>query len=578
MRHSNEEKKAKKPEALPRGKSPENKQDKKARTKNLDLLSAVDGIVGLADGSQLTPEFYKKAHPYTQYMESKLKLTKEQCVMLALFINLNDCNEIHSGDIARLTGCSNTHIIRCMNDIDELVRRNLIIRSRSSKGISYRVPFDVLDIFRLNKDFSPKDYSKFTCQELFNELAYVIDRVENKELEKEMAAAHFKMLLDNTKHLRFTQKIQEFIKADNPDEEDWMLLIMFCHLFVSENYDMVGYHHFKFMYNTNIFRSTKIQLECGIHILQLKKFIEFNNDNGIRDSEYYRLTMNAKRELLDELQLPSLEGKKTLRDIIKAADITPRPLFYSPEINESIRTLAQLLEENNYQNIRSRLQEKGFRCGFTCLFYGVPGTGKTETVMQLARQTGRDILQVNISEIKSMWVGETEKNVKAIFDTYRWRVNDSNTAPILLFNEADAIFGTRHEGAKYAVDKMENSIQNIILQELETLDGILIATTNLAKNMDQAFERRFLYKIKFDKPSLDARKHIWHEMLPDLNDKDISTLAERYDFSGGQIENIARHYSIDVILQGKDKLTLETLISHCNNEGLDKPEKRRIGF
>lgn len=95
-------------------------------------------------------------------------------------------------------------------------------------------------------------------------------------------------------------------------------------------------------------------------------------------------------------------------------------------------------------------------------------------------------------------------------------------------------------GAERAVEKMENSIQNIILQEIEQLDGILIATTNLAENMDKAFERRFLYKIQFEKPDLNCRTQIWQAMIPPLNDADASYLAGKYDFSGGEIENIAR--------------------------------------
>lgn len=151
--------------------------------------------------------------------------------------------------------------------------------------------------------------------------------------------------------------------------------------------------------------------------------------------------------------------------------------------------------------------------------------------------------QVNISEIKSMWVGESEKNIKGIFDDYRKMVKQSAKTPILLFNEADAIIGKRMVGAEKAVDKLENNIQNIILQEIEQLDGILIATTNLAENMDKAFERRFLYKVKFEKPDLHGRLQIWQTMIPSLNDADASFLAARYDFSGGEIENIARHYT-----------------------------------
>ena len=128
------------------------------------------------------------------------------------------------------------------------------------------------------------------------------------------------------------------------------------------------------------------------------------------------------------------------------------------------------------------------------------------------------------------------------------------------------------------MDKMENSLQNIILQEMENLDGIMIATTNLQENMDKAFERRFLYKIKFDKPTEEARANIWHTMIPELSDLDVHTLASKYDFSGGQIENIARHYAIDNILHGHNEDVLSMLIRHCDNERLDSKEKRPIGF
>ena len=157
-------------------------------------------------------------------------------------------------------------------------------------------------------------------------------------------------------------------------------------------------------------------------------------------------------------------------------------------------------------------------------------------------------------------------------------VKCSKLAPILLFNEADAIIGKRQEGAERAVEKMENSIQNIILQEMENLDGIMIATTNLQQNMDKAFERRFLYKIKFDKPTEEARAFIWKTMIPELSDLDIHALASKYDFSGGQIENIARHYAIDTILHGTADNKLKSLILHCDNEKISGKEQRRIGF
>ncbi|MBR5665211.1 MAG: ATP-binding protein [Bacteroidales bacterium] len=547
----------------------------------LDLLSAVENIVEMAQDSQLSPAFFDKVIAYTDYMGDILNLTRDQCVLLALFIDKSGEHQIETKDITEYTGCRTTRIIRYLKDIDVLVRRGFIIRCHSITVNYYRVPTMVVDAFRMDEAYTPKACSGLTCHELFEEFAEIIDRVEDNEMDKDTASESFKSLLEGNKQLLFVQKTLALFKGGlSTDEYDdaLVLLIVFCHLFVNNSDDMIGYHDFENFFSKRDARHIKTELKRGVHFLQMKNIIESGNNNGMGSRENYRLTMTAKRELLDELQLPSLEGSRSLRSMINVADIKPRNLFYSDEITRRIDDLAGLLEEKNYTDIRSRLQQQGFRSGFTCLFYGAPGTGKTETVMQLARRTGRDIMQVNFAEMKSMWVGESEKNVKALFDTYRQRVKDSSIAPILLFNEADAIIGKRQEGAERAVEKMENSLQNIILQEMETLDGILIATTNLAQNMDKAFERRFLYKIHFDKPSAAARTAIWCEMLPELERADAAALAERYDFSGGQIENIARHYTIDAILHGTAKPDYATLLAHCDQERMERADNRRIGF
>lgn len=152
-------------------------------------------------------------------------------------------------------------------------------------------------------------------------------------------------------------------------------------------------------------------------------------------------------------------------------------------------------------------------------------------------------------------------------------------APILLVNEADAIFGIRQEGATRAVDKMENSIQNIILQEMEKLDGILIATTNLTTNLDNAFERRFLYKIRFDRPDEKVKEQIWASMLPTLSEEDARELAHGFDFSGGQIENIVRKKEIKFIIDGVDA-GMEEIRGYCREEMIEDAGsgRKKIGF
>ena len=177
--------------------------------------------------------------------------------------------------------------------------------------------------------------------------------------------------------------------------------------------------------------------------------------------------------------------------------------------------------------------------------------------------------------MKSKWVGESEKKIQGIFTKYEAMVRKYDICPILLFNEADAIINKRSDNVSAAVDKMENTCQNIILQAMENLSGIMIATTNLTDNLDSAFERRFLYKISFDKPTVDTRRQIWNVMLPSLSCEEARSLAESYDFSGGQIENIARKQIVDSILYGQQE-DISNVRSYCQNEIIRN--SKRIGF
>ena len=547
---------------------------KQSKKQELDLLQAVEKIVELAKDSQLSKDFFRKAGKYIKYLSEALDLTKEQSVMMSLFIDNSEDSSISISDFGTFLGCRTTRIIRFMNDIDVLEKRGLIICCRDRRGRSYRVPMKVIEAFQHNELYKPDDLSGLSCAELFAELEDIFDMRKNDELTEKGVCEKIRELFTNNPNLIFVEKLKSF----NFDVEDELLLILFSHLFVNNSDDNIGYHDLDFLFDKRRWNRIKSSLNAGEHILLSAKMIEYNNDDGFVNRESFRMTMEAKRTLFEELNLSSLNTNQKKAGLLKADDIAIKKLYYDEDVRKQVFELTQLLNDDHYQEIRNRLKESGFRCGFTCLFYGMPGTGKTETVLQLAKETGRDIMQVNISEIKSMWVGESEKNIKALFDNYRNKVKECRLTPILLFNEADAIIGKRQEGAERAVDKMENSIQNIILQEMETLDGILIATTNLAQNMDKAFERRFLYKIKFTKPTIEARMSIWHEMIPALSEADTHALAVKYDFSGGQIENIARHYAIDNILHGSSGNVLETLTIHCDNERLEKKEQKKIGF
>ena len=547
----------------------------KKKTRKMDLLTAVEMIVDLSKDSKLEPEFFTAASRPIKYISKKMGLTKEQSVLMALFIdNSNDMN-IRINDLADHLDCSTTRVLRLMSDIRKIEEKGLVSCCRERCGMAYRVPFEVVEAFRNNESYEPSKHTNLTCAELFAVINEIMAMREDNELSTSAAVRRLQDLLDSNRHLIFVQRLKSF----RFNEEDEILLIQFSHLFANNNDDNIGYFDLSSFYDNKCeWNVIKSRLINNVHSLQDAKMIEFNNDDGFVNRESFRMTWMAKEALFPELNLVMLNPNSDRKSVIKHEEIVEKQLFYDKSVAEQVADLGQLLEEAHYNEICSRLEAKGYRSGFTCLFYGAPGTGKTETALQLARQTGRDIMQVNISEIKSMWVGESEKNIKAVFDKYRSKVEKASLAPILLFNEADAVIGKRQEGAERAVEKMENSIQNIILQEMETLNGILIATTNLAQNMDRAFERRFLYKVKFNKPSLEARMQIWHSMLPELGEAEIRVLAEKYDFSGGQIENVARHYAIDTVLHSDAASSLEKLMAHCDSERLEQQEGRKIGF
>jgi SpoVK/Ycf46/Vps4 family AAA+-type ATPase len=148
--------------------------------------------------------------------------------------------------------------------------------------------------------------------------------------------------------------------------------------------------------------------------------------------------------------------------------------------------------------------------------------------------------------------------------------------PILLFNEADAILSHRIN-ANSSVDMMNNALQNILLQELEDFEGILIATTNHIKNLDKAYDRRFLYKLHYKLPNENTRAKIWQAKVKKINIEQSVSLGKEFTLSGGQINNIARKVIADELLFDK-KINTELLQQYCQNESDFRSSKTKIGF
>lgn len=263
--------------------------------------------------------------------------------------------------------------------------------------------------------------------------------------------------------------------------------------------------------------------------------------------------------------------------VIHPDTITSKELFYSEKEGQQLSAVTSILQEENYTQLVDRMTRKGLPQGVNILLYGAPGTGKTESVLQLAKQSGREIVKVDISNTKSMWFGESEKIIKRIFNDYREYAKNSHLCPILFFNEADAILSKRRSNDSGNTQQTENAIQNILLDELENFSGIFMATTNLMNNLDKAFERRFLYKVEFSLPTEMQRSAIWQSKFPTLQSDDCSFLACNYDLSGGQIDNVYRKSEINYILTNEN-VTLSMLKQFCEEEVNHTQSYTQIGF
>ena len=538
------------------------------------ILQLMDLLSERSNDSKLGDDFWADNQDAAAALAFKLNITPLQAVLLSICLRHGPRN-VDYNDISRHLDISNIRALEYSEELNVLIRARYLKFHDAKDEDSFDVPRTVIRAFK-NNDIPelPKKIG-LNIHELFDRLNDYFEDLDDNAIAPGELYHELKELFEANEHLSFVRELGG-LKIDSCN--NWMVLVIVCHYLINKDDDRITFGQIEDVFRSrSSFNEAKTSLKEGTHFLMQEGLVEHVCENGIANTSMIHLTTKARQILLSEFQLKTSET--TVAGLTKPESLIEKTLFYTDGNEEQVDELESFLMPERYKEIRERMKASGYRSGFACLFYGSPGTGKTETVYQLARKTRRSILAVNVPEIKSKWVGDSEKNIKAVFDRYRLLVQRSEMAPILLFNEADAIFGQRMEGAQNAVDKMENSIQNIILQEMESLDGILIATTNLTQNLDSAFERRFLYKICFDRPDVSVREKIWHTMIPSLSSQECHDLAVSYELSGGQMENVSRKFTINAILHGDETDRMEVLRSYCGAEKLEnKTQSKRIGF
>ncbi len=284
----------------------------------------------------------------------------------------------------------------------------------------------------------------------------------------------------------------------------------------------------------------------------LQKIMHPNKD---KKSKKIKLDMLVDEQDLFEL----IEPTTTMDDVVLHPKTREILNFLLKQVDTKV---LKLLREWGIKNRRSGIDAK-------VIFYGPPGTGKTMTALSLAKTMRKRVLSFDCSKILSKYIGESEKNVRNIFDSYKELCQKIKSKPILLLNEADQFLSSRSVGSNSSADKMHNQMQNIFLEQIEKFEGVLVATTNLLESIDPAFSRRFDYKIEFSKPDFKQRLELWRKMLPEnalySEDFDIKSLA-KFPLSGGQMNVVLKNTALRVAVKDEPIFTLEDFETSIKRE------------
>jgi AAA+ superfamily predicted ATPase len=335
--------------------------------------------------------------------------------------------------------------------------------------------------------------------------------------------------------------------------------------------DLISYDEYDRIKNRSLLEDGAQLLNEGIidYEEMLNPFGGISRAFYILDDVLQKIIHPQKKKKVRRLKLDMLIKEQDIFELIEPTT-SLGDVVLNPKTRETLETLMKQLDKE----VVNRLYEWGIKdkkrgIDARIIFYGHPGTGKTMTAYSLAKSLKRQVLSFDCSKILSMYVGESEKNVRKIFDTYRDLTQKTKTEPILFLDEADQFLGSRSSGVTSGADQMHNQMQNIFLEQIESFEGVLIATTNLLENIDMAFSRRFNYKIEFKKPNRAQRKRLWELMIPKNADYEedfsIAKLSE-YQLTGGQINLIIKNTAYNVAVRDIPIFALEDFVSEIQKE------------
>lgn len=431
---------------------------------------------------------------------------------------------------------------------------------------------------------------EFVRIQLYERLSFIQKNAYNSEIRNQIKL-YEKHIKERLKKSKFYNVLADIFKEYNLEHKEQIIFLAL----LKEEYALSNESSISREMNSLLSlisendlerHKNKKLLQENAPLLNLIEYDEYLNAFGDISKSFFIIDEILQRIINFE---PKQSKKIKIESVLKDQDIFEL-IEPSADINdiimpENTKELLENILKQQDKKVLERLHSWGIKSNKNIeakiIFYGPAGTGKTMSALAMAKSMKKSVLSFDCSKILSKWVGESEQNVRKIFDTYKNIVQTCKRSPILLLNEADQFLSTRVDGSSSS-DKMHNQMQNIFLEQIERFSGVIIATTNFLESLDSAFSRRFDYKIEFKKPDFKDRLKIWEKFLPKkaLFEKDFDiNILSNYELSGAQILMVVKNTALKVAVSQDGVFKMQDFIESIQKELNSSFDKSKIvGF
>ncbi|EAI0504053.1 ATP-binding protein, partial [Campylobacter jejuni] len=418
---------------------------------------------------------------------------------------------------------------------------------------------------------------EFARIQLYERLSFIQKSAYNSEIKNQIKL-YEKHIKERLKKSKFYNVLADIFKEYNLEHKEQIIFLAL----LKEEYALSNESSISREMNSLLSlisendlerHKNKKLLQENAPLLNLIEYDEYLNAFGDISKSFFIIDEILQRIINFE---PKQSKKIKIESVLKDQDIFEL-IEPSTDINdiimpENTKELLENILKQQDKKVLERLHSWGIKSNKNIeakiIFYGPAGTGKTMSALAMAKSMKKSVLSFDCSKILSKWVGESEQNVRKIFDTYKNIVQTCKQSPILLLNEADQFLSTRVDGSSGS-DKMHNQMQNIFLEQIERFSGVIIATTNFLESLDSAFSRRFDYKIEFKKPDFKDRLKIWEKFLPKkaLFEKDFNiNILSNYELSGAQILMVVKNTALKVAVSQDGVFKMQDFIESIQKE------------